>query len=351
MAANEHTSIIEGTIEPRRTRNQPARIPLAATGEFTGHCFIAAFLAHVMHVDLAKKKIPKEEITKLRSLEGVPLRGYIGGSAQQIIADYKRVGYIIVNPDKCTATQYTSNHVADPADLQWALLVHCGNSHIEPIPTKGGQQCGLLSYAAAEQQLKDLNIDLKPKLAGETLEASDDDDEPTAGTKPVPPPSVAEAQQALQRAEQRAQQERTEREDVERRVRASQEGEESLHTRLAVTQETIARLQAAKTQLQSANSEYAAANTQLRAASEAALTAHAQQLQHAEQQAFAAQQRAQAANEAAAATHAQLQHAEQQRQHAETRAEASEAKVANVVAALGLSAAAPLRPAPAPCDL
>ena len=39
------------------------------------------------------------------------------------------------------------------------------------------------SYAAAEQQLKDLNIDLKPKLAGETLEASDDDDEPTAGTK------------------------------------------------------------------------------------------------------------------------------------------------------------------------
>ena len=145
MAANEHTSIREGTVEPRRTRNQPARIPFAATGERTGHCFIAAFLAHVMHVDLAKNKIPKEEITKLRSLEGVPLRGYIGGSAQQIIADYKRVGYIIVNPDKRTATQYTSNHVADPADLQWALLVHWGNRHIEPIATQGGLKCGLLS--------------------------------------------------------------------------------------------------------------------------------------------------------------------------------------------------------------
>ena len=116
-------------------------------------------LAHKLGLDLSLKRVPEDEIIKIRQLDGIPRyrHTYVDGQAQQFIADHLDQGYIIVCPAERVAAQYTAN-CRDPNELLWALLVQYNPHHTEPLATKGGRVCGLLTYSEAQTFLQGYEV-------------------------------------------------------------------------------------------------------------------------------------------------------------------------------------------------
>ena len=145
-------------------RRRVARLPIAATGHSTGHCFLAAMLAHTDRTDLEKEQVSSGRIRDLRKLPCVPARGYIAGDAQQAIAEHLEVGYILVQPESRKATLYTVGK-KDPSDLSYAMLVHPSRRHVEPLATRGGMKCGSVTHDRAMELLMEWGVTLAPRKA------------------------------------------------------------------------------------------------------------------------------------------------------------------------------------------
>lgn len=115
-------------------------------------------LFHVDKLDGTRQTISDERILELRSLPGVPPRTrYLDGHAQQIVADYLGVGYIIVTPQLNAARVLCKSNDLESDDF--CLLVQCGR-HMEPLATRGGQRCGLVGLAEARELLQTWGVTL-----------------------------------------------------------------------------------------------------------------------------------------------------------------------------------------------
>ena len=148
------------------TRAVP-RLPIAATGNRTGDCFLAAMLVHTLEIDLDQNSVPSDEVKVLRALEGVPPgKKYLLGDAQQAVAEHLGVGYIMVEPDSRKANLYTVGRKA-PETLQYAMLVRYSQKHTEQLATHTGKKCGLVTHGRAIELLNLWGIEMVPRGGGD----------------------------------------------------------------------------------------------------------------------------------------------------------------------------------------
>lgn len=113
---------------------------------------------------------------KIRDLPKVPNRGYLDGAAQQEIADFLKVGYAIVNAVDKKATLYVANR-KPPEELRWAVLLQYSSQHVEPLATRGGLRCGLLTYDGLHEFMNSIGVAIVQPPDGETIVLSSDDED------------------------------------------------------------------------------------------------------------------------------------------------------------------------------
>ena len=168
--AGYSSGVDDGRGNTPNASHRPPRIPIARTGECTGHCFPAALLAHVYAVDLERERVHPERVTALREKAGVPRLGYVDGAQRTALARAAGVReYILVDPDSLMAATYRAD--CDAPD-RVAVLVQTTPRHVEPMITnRETNACRLLTRDQACRVLAELGVTQRPPLEdGETLD-------------------------------------------------------------------------------------------------------------------------------------------------------------------------------------